>query len=542
MLSVAIILGIAAAGLAVARWRGISAIPVLIVGGLVLNATGALAAGGELRDLLLLGVTFLVFVVGAELDPRRVGDQRRPALIIGLGQFLLLGAIGLGAVRLLGMDWLTAAYLALAITASSTLLGVTLLRQREQVFEPVGRLVVGVLLVQDLLVILLLPALMRASDGGGSVLLALLGTVGLMGLAVVCARWIAPWLILRLKLEQESLLLTVLALLFLFVGAAHWLKLPMVTGAFLAGVSLSRFPIRGLVRGQLTSLADFFLAVFFVALGALVTLPGPRELLAVGLVLLAVVALAPPVVMILARYTGASTRSAVETGHLLAQCGEFGIVVVLLGVQAGHISPKILSIVVMVCVVTMGLTPLLTHDVVTWRIMHGLAKLKRPTVSRHRDHVLFLGCGAHVPPLIRRLHAAGHEVVAVDEDALAVQHAEAGGAVAIRGDGADLRVLRAAQARHARVIVSTMRRIEDNQRLLQFVRGPQGPRVLVRVFSRLEAETIRSAGGEAIVEADALAETFFAWLDQTNPAPVSNNVTPKPAHGRSNTQHQHDES
>jgi CPA2 family monovalent cation:H+ antiporter-2 len=513
MLSVAIVLATAAAALGLARWRGISAIPLLIAGGLVLNVTNALASDGGLRDLLLLGVTFLVFVVGAELDPRRVGDQRRAAVIIGLGQFVLLGAIGLGGMRLLGVDWLTAAYVALAITASSTLLGVTLLRQRQQFFEPVGRLVVGVLLVQDLLVILLLPALMRATDGAGPVLLALLGTLGLMGLAGVCAKWVAPWLILRLRLEQESLLLTILAMLFLFVGAAYWLKIPMVTGAFLAGLSLSRFPIRGLVRGQLTSLADFFLAVFFVALGALVTFPGPQELLAEGLVLLAILALAPPVVMLLARYAGSSTRSAIETGHMLAQCGEFGIVVALLGVQAGHIAPKTLSIIVMVSVVTMGLTPLLTSDWVTWRIMHILARLRRPPVSRHRDHVLFLGCGAHMAQLIRRLRAAGHEVLAVDDDALAVQRAKEAGAIAIRGDGADLRILRAAQARHARVIISTMRRIEDNQRLLQFA---SGPRVLVRVFSPTEAEIIRDLGGEPIVESEAVAERFFAWIDQTH--------------------------
>ncbi|MFW6060210.1 MAG: cation:proton antiporter, partial [Phycisphaeraceae bacterium] len=276
------ILAAAALALGLARWRRLPSVPLLIVAGIVLDGLGLLPERETLTNILLLGLAFVVFFVGSELDPRRVGGQARAAIGVGVAQFLLLGAIGFGVMRAAGFDWLTALYVALAITASSTLVVVTVLRQRQEFFEPFGRLVVGVVLVQDLLVVLLLPVLARVAGGPMEMVEGVAGTLGLVALAGVCVRWVSPWLLVRMKLDEESLLLAVLAILFVFIGLAHWLALPEVTGAFLAGVALSGFPVRGLVRGQVTSLADFFLAVFFVALGGLVSFPGARQMVVEG--------------------------------------------------------------------------------------------------------------------------------------------------------------------------------------------------------------------------------------------------------------------
>ena len=511
MTSVAIILAAATVALGLARWLRMPAVPLLIAGGLTLNVIGAFPADNTVRDVLLLGLMFLVFVVGAELDPRRVSGQARAALSVGLTQFVLLGGVGLGVMRLAGFDWLTSLYVALAVTGSSTLLVVTLLRQREQFFEPFGRLVVGVLLVQDLLIILLLPTLAYATEGPRAVAMGVMGTLGLVVLAGVVSRWIAPWLVLTLKLEQENLLLTVLAILFLFVGIAHWFALPLVTGAFLAGLALSRFPLRGLVRGQVTSLADFFLAMFFVALGASVTFPGPRQLLVDGLLVAAIVVVAPPLAMLIARYIGMTTRTSIEAGHLLANCGEFGIVVALIGVQQGHVGENILAVIVLVSVATMALTPFLARDTVTWTLMHWLARLRRHPVGRYRNHVLVLGCSERMTDVVRRIVENGHTVVVVDDDALAVERARRAGAFALRGDGADLRMLRLSQAQHASLVISTMRRLQDSLRVLQHV---SRPKVLVRVFSDAEAKRITPTGASVIVEADAGAAQFLAWFNQ----------------------------
>lgn len=524
MTTLTTILAAAALALGLARWRRLPAVPLLIVTGILLDGFGLLPAREVLGDILLLGLAFVVFFVGAELDPRRVGNHRRAALGVGLAQFLLLGIVGLVVTRLAGFDWITALYVALAITASSTLVVVTLLRQRQQFFEPFGRLVVGVLLVQDLLVVLLLPALARATDGVGAITQGVLGTLALVALAGACVRWISPWLLVRMKQDEESTLLIVLAILFMFVGLAHWLALPEVTGAFLAGVALSGFPVRGLVRGQVTSLADFFIALFFVALGGLVSFPGARQVLVESILLAGILLFAPPLVMLIGRRAGLTVRASIEGAHLLAQCGEFGVVVALVGVQQGHIGPNVLAIIVLVAVVTMMLTPLMASDAVTWPmqrlLMRWTSRRGEPPApaERRHGHIVLLGCGSHMRTVLQKLLARGHEVVVVDEDPDAVAYARRQGAVAIRGEGADYRMLRIARAREARVVVSTMRRMEDNIRLLRFAGGSE-PHVLVRVFSSDDGARLEVLGGIPIVESDAGAEAFLQWFDQNMPMP-----------------------
>ena len=265
MITVVLILAAAAAGFGLATWQRLPAAPVLLLAGIAMNLFGWIEPGPMLQSTLLLGLTFMVFVVGTELDIDRVGEHVGAAIRVGLAQFVVLGSIGLGAARLLGYDWHTAMYLGLALTASSTLLIVSLLQQRQQLFEPFGRLVVGALLVQDVLVVLLLPVLTHITDGTAAIALQIAATLGLIVLTWACVRWVAPVLLMRLELDEESTLLAVLAILFTFMGVAYAADIPAVIGAFLAGVALSGFPLGGIVRGQVTSLADFFLAVFFVA-------------------------------------------------------------------------------------------------------------------------------------------------------------------------------------------------------------------------------------------------------------------------------------
>jgi Kef-type K+ transport system membrane component KefB len=512
MISLAVLLVGAAVGLGVAKWLGVPAIPLLLISGLSLSLLGLLPEAALLQDVLVLGLTVLVFVAGVELNPRRVGEQRRAALQVGLAQFGVLMLLGLGAALALGFALAESVYLALALTASSTLVVVRILQQRRQMFEPFGRLVIGVLLLQDLLVILLIPVITRAHQGALAALLGLATALAMVGLAWICLRWVAPYLITRLHLDEEALLLTTLALLFVFLGLSDLLGLPLVAGAFLAGVALSPFPVSGVLRGQLSSLSDFFHAVFFTALGAFLVLPSALGLVQATVLALLVVLATPPLVTIVAERAGLSARPAIESGLLLAQTSEFSLVVALQGLALGHVGPEIFTIVALVTVATMMLTPVVATDRNTWRLMafHPLrktAQMDRPM----SDHVLLLGCGDNGWPLLETLIGAGHEVLVVDDDPAVIERLQEGEIACIRGDGSDYEVLHAANARQAKVIVSTMRRANDNNALLDYVDGVQ---TLVRVFDPEDAARIRERGGTPVVYSRAAAEDFLNWLDQ----------------------------
>ena len=510
MAGIALLLAAAALAHALARTLRASPVPILLVAGM---AVGGLVPVDILDNALILGVTFLLFVTGIDLDPGSLRGQARRAAWVGAVQFFVLGLLGLGTALGLGFDAETAAFLALALTASSTLVIVRLLRRRRQLYEPFARLVIGVLLVQDLLIIAAVPVVTRAPAGPAAVGLGVLAIAGLIVLALGTAHWVAPRLV-RLDREDEPLLLAVLALLFAFLGAADLLGLPLMVGAFLAGVALARFPADAVVRPQLVSIGDFFTAIFFTALGAIIGIPTPGEawhaLVLAGVVIL----VTPPLVTWVAERTGLSARPAIEAGLLLAQTSELSLVIGLYALLAGRIDAGAFSTIALVTLLTMLLTPVVARDRVTWALLHR-HPLRRPGRRQipppSGDHVLVLGAGTTGLPLVETLFASGYEVVVVDDDPDTVARLQEADVPSIRGDATDLAVLEEARARHARLITSTIRRPEDNRRILEHVGGVPA---LVRVFEDDDAEWVRQLGGTPIVYSEATAERVMAWYEE----------------------------
>lgn len=515
MEGVAILLAAAAAAYAVARGLDLPAVPVLLVAGLALAAIGGVPAD-LLEDALVLGATFLLFVAGSELNPRRTRTQRNTAIRVGTLQFFLLAAIGFTAALVLGFGRVDAVYLALALTASSTLIVVQLLQRRGQLFEPFGRLVVGVLLLQDLFVILLIPLVTRVPQGLAPTIAGIVGTIALMALAYACYRWVSPFL-LRAG-EGESLLLAALALLFIFVGLTDALGLPLVTGAFLAGVALSRFPVNAAVRSQLVSISDFFSALFYIALGALIGVPDGLVIVRAVILAALVVVLTPPLVAAIAERYGFSGRPAIEAGLLLAQTSEISLVVGLYGLMAGQIDADVFRVIALVTLSTMVLTPFITTDRVVWRLMrlHPLRAQVTAAIPES-GHVLLLGSGTTGLPLLETLLTAGNDVVVVDDDPVVIERLRDADIPCIRGDASDLEVLRRANADRARIISSTIRRPRDNRRMLEFARGVP---VLVRVFDEHDAAWIRELGGTPIIYSQAAAQEMMRWFDVAFPNPT----------------------
>lgn len=508
MHAVAAILIAAAIAYALARALRAPAIPLLIIAGLVLSSVGRLETE-TLTDALMLGVSFLLFVVGLELDPRRVRGQRDVALRVGTFQFLLLGLLGFIVSALLGYGFVESAYLALAMTASSTLVCVRLLQRRGQLFEPFGRLVVGVLLLQDAFVLLSIPLVTELTRGPDHALLSF-GAIALLGLlALAVRRWVAP-LLLRIADDQELLLLTAMSTLFAFIAIAGLLDLPLVVGAFLSGVALSRFPVDGIVRSDFAPIGDFFTAIFFTALGAIVGIPTADTLVHALLFVLVVVLVTMPVVYWLASRAGFGTKSSVEAGLLLSQTSELSLVIGLAGMVEGVIAPETFTVIAIATMTTMLLTPLIANERVASLIAHLLTRRRRDGAEVPEDHVLLLGVGATGMPLLEDLVLSGSRIVVIDDDPGVARRLADAGVRTITGDASDETVLRRAGADRARVVVSTIRRPRDNEALLR-VRGDVS--VLVRVFDEGDAQWVRGHGGTPVLYSLASADNLQEWFE-----------------------------
>lgn len=506
-----LLLIIAAVGYGVARWLRMPVIPLLIIPGIALSALGVKSDPDFDRTALELGLVFLMFASGIELNPTRFTRSAKAVAVVGLTQFFVAGACAFAVAKWLDYSPLPALYVACALATSSTLVVLRHLKQHQQMFEPFGRLVTGVLLLQDLLLILIIVVLARLPGGWIHVAAGAGYTLLLFGLALVCQR-ILPAIVAWMKLDEETLLLSILATLFSFIGFADLLSLPPVAGAFLGGFALSVFPINGLVRGVLGPLRDFFTALFFTVLGLIISIPDVGILLqGLGLAALVLI-ITPPLVTMAAEWTGLSSRSAIESGLLLAQTSELSLVLLLNGLMLGHVSSEIFSLLALVTVLTMSLTPFLATDAMTERLLHWHPINRRPGAGfMKKGHVLLLGFGAGGMWVVKPLRENGHDVLVVDDDAAVIRELQRAGIPWIYGDGSDIRTLEQAGARDARLIIAAMRRINAAERVLHYVKGTP---VIVRVFEAEHAARVEELGGIAVLNSLASADKFMEWFEK----------------------------
>lgn len=519
MTAFALLLAVAAAAHGVARLLRLPFVPVLIGAGMSLGLTGLVprefglgGAGGEgATNVLELGLVFLVFASGVELNPRRFKRFGKAVVWVAAVQFSLAMSVGFSCAVMMGMGKLEAVYMGGGLAASSTLVVLRHLQARKAMFEPYARVVTGVLLLQDVALVILIIVLSRVDGGGWDVGKALwkAGVIG--GIAWVAQRFVIPKLVLRFKPDEENLLLWLVAVLLGFVGVASWLDLPLIAGAFAGGFVFSAFPLNGLVRGQLSSLVDFFQAMFFVALGALLGVPEAVLWLQAAAYSLVVIVVTPPLVALVAEWRGLNARAGIESGLLLAQTSEYSLLLGLSGLALGHVSPETFSILALTTVITMAATPFLGREQVANFLLpyHPLRK-RKDSGETPEGHVLILGFGAAGMWILKPLLAQGEKVLVVDDDAVVCRALAKKHIPFLRGDGAEEEVLAKAGARDAKLVIASMRRVGDALTVLRYVKGVP---VVARVFEQEDAEKIRLAGGVPVMNSMAAADTFMTWLD-----------------------------
>jgi hypothetical protein len=268
------------------------------------------------------------------------------------------------------------------------------------------------------------------------------------------------------------------------------------------------------VRGQLSTLSDFFGAIFFAALGEIIVVP-EGALLMKALALAALFLLCTPLLAAaVAERCGLSSRAAIESGLLLAQTSEFSLLLRLTGLHLGHITPETFAVIALLAVLTMTLTPFVATDRVTRWLLH-LHPLRRRlrTEGAPRGHVLLLRFGAAGMWVVKPLCAAGHEILVVDDDPVVIEQLQKADIPCLRGDGSDEKTLQRAGAREAKLIIVSMRRVEDAAEVL---RHAPGVPVVTRVFEAADAAWIAQLGGTPILNSEAAAEAFMEWVEKSD--------------------------
>lgn len=319
-------------------------IAYIVLGGLVGPAGLGLVTDTELvSNIAEIGIMFLLYLLGLNLYPQKLLEMLREALTVTALSSLSFFLIGATAAWLLGFGLAEILIIGLATTFSSTILGLKLLPTTALHHKHAGEIIISILLLQDLLAILVLLGIRTAETGFEplQIGLTLLALPLLLGFAFGVAKYILPRLLGRFDQIQEYVFLLAIGWCLGLAVLANYLGLTLETGAFIAGVAVATSPISRFIAEALKPLRDFFLVIFFFALGARLELaPLQEALLPAGLFALLVLLAKPLVFRWLLIREEETPRLSTEIGARLGQISEFSLLIAFLALSADVISER----------------------------------------------------------------------------------------------------------------------------------------------------------------------------------------------------------
>lgn len=345
----------------IARFLRQPLIPAYILSGVVIGPLGfGLIADTEvIRTLSEIGIAFLLFVVGMELEFRKLKDIGNIASFGGIVQSIILASLGFLMAYGMGIfSNIESFYIGLVVAFSSTMVVIKVLSDRKELETLHGRIVIGILLMQDLLAIIALASLTNISDFSVSSTLFSLSKV----LIIICATFIAgkyafsPLFRYAAK-SQEMLFLLSITMCFLFAFGAYSLGFSIAIGAFAAGIAIANLPYNFEIIGKIKPLRDFFATLFFVSLGMeIVNVPIIKYLFPILSIIFFVVIIKPVIIFLITTLFGYSRRPAFLTAISLSQISEFALIIVAQGVILNQVTHEMLSMTVIVAVVTISIS------------------------------------------------------------------------------------------------------------------------------------------------------------------------------------------
>lgn len=480
---------------------------------------GIIASHQQIELLAHIGVALLLFIVGLKLDLHLIRTIGPVALATGLGQIVFTSAIGLLIALGMGMSFVSAAYVSVALTFSSTIIIVKLLSDKKEIDSLHGQIALGFLIVQDVAAILALVALttLGTAVSGGSgfssqsltILIKgalFLGSIGLM------TRYLLPGLTRRLAQSQEMLILFAIAWAVFLGAAGEWLGFSKEVGAFLGGVSLASTPYRDAIGTRLTSLRDFLLLFFFIDLGARLDWSTVGSQLVDSAIFSVFVLIGNPlIVLVIMGVMGYRCRTSFLAGLTVAQISEFSLIVAALGLSLGHIAPETMGLITLVGVVTIFLSSYMI--IYSGQLYSLLAKPLKLFERRHpyretamenalsseKIDVVLFGLGNYGSAVAEQLLRRQKNIVGIDFDPAALNKWRSRGIAALYGDLTDPELHDLLPLHQAGWVVCTVRSQEINLALFNHLKiaGFRGGVALTAAVQR-EADLYKQVGATVV--------------------------------------------
>lgn len=401
------------------------------------SALGVVQSYDNIELLAELGVAVLLFLVGLKLDLKLVRTIGAVSLATGLGQVFFTSVAGFFIGLALGLDTTTSLYVAVALTFSSTIIIVKLLSDKKEVDSLHGRIAIGFLIVQDLVVVLAMMMLsafgigaQTGSDNGAWMQIGLVLLYGMIMFALVglFIRYVATALVSRIAHSPELLITFAIGWAALLAALGSHFGFSKELGGLLAGVSLASTPFREAIVARLSSLRDFLLLFFFIALGSQLDLALLGSQVVPALIFSLFVLIGNPlIVMAIMGYMGYRKRTGFLAGLTVAQISEFSLIFMAMGISLGHVNAEALGLVTLVGLITIALSVyMITYSHLLYRWLEpfiGIFERSMParetsddqhSLERKTYDVILFGLGRYGSAIAQLLRKSEMRLLAVD--------------------------------------------------------------------------------------------------------------------------------
>ncbi len=430
----------------------------------------------------LIGIAFLLFIVGLEMDLKSLKSVTLVSTLGGLIQIVSVFVLGFLISLILGFYYVEAAYLGLILAFSSTMVVVKILSDRDELHTLHGRIILGILLMQDIVAIFMDSFLSSLREFNSAILtLSIVKFLAMFTLAYLTGKFIFPKIFKFAAKNQELLLISSLAVCFSFSLAFQYLGFSIAIGAFIAGITLGNLYYSLEIASKVKSLKDFFSLLFFVSLGMGLSLGVLKKLWFPTLIfLLAVIILKPVIIMVICSLFKYSKKPSFLTANALGQVGEFSVILAAQGLALGHISQEILSITVVITLISITLTsyyiqfsdwfylilkkPLKLFDVFTTEGMEYLPKKK---------HARIILCGRNRIgySILKNFKRSKDEILIVDFNPEIISKTIKEGYHCIYGDITDDEIIERMCLPEVELLISTVPDYKDNALLIRKIKS-----------------------------------------------------------------------
>jgi Kef-type K+ transport system membrane component KefB len=490
--------------------------PILayLAGGVLLGPTGLhwVQSQESIHVISELGLILMLFMIGLEIDLKKI--VRAGGVIIGAAVIQIAGTCAIALVFFMtvlpasGAPW-DPLYLAVAVALSSTVIIVKVLYEKRELDTLPGRVTVGVLVLQDLAAILFLAVQPSLDDLRFGIIFLSIGRVTvLIGAALLISRFVLPWIFHRIARLPELVLVGALAWCFLVGEIGERLQLSREMGALIAGVALSTFPYALDVTAKVTTLRDFFITLFFVALGMTIPMP-TAPVVYLALIIVGFLIISRVVTIFLPLYVmRQGLRASLLPAINLSQMSEFSLVLIQVGVASGQTSAQAASAASLAFVILAVLSTFaMTHSDLISRAAIGPLKLLG---IRDLDHkasddpddgghsrprrIMLLGffrtASSFLSEMERKNPALKEQIGVIDFNPVVYGNLKSKGVQVTYGDISNPDTLAHSGIAHAEIVISTvpdyLLKGTSNEKLVRKVRALNPKAKIIAVADLLE--------------------------------------------------------